>query len=190
MLRIIAGEAGGLHLFSPPEGLRPTMDRVRAAIFSSLGERVVGARVLDLFAGTGAMGLEALSRGAQSCLFVELRKGNVRCIERNLEKTKLGQDRRTPVLLQDAIAFAEHRIPEAAFDLIFADPPYFDPGKQDLDFAGKLLASERLHRALAPEGMLVLEQSPLASAAVPEERWECVKKKRYGITEISYLVPR
>ncbi|MBS0660725.1 MAG: 16S rRNA (guanine(966)-N(2))-methyltransferase RsmD [Verrucomicrobia bacterium] len=189
MLRIIAGEAGGQHLYSPPDGLRPTMDRVRAALFSSLGERVVGARVLDLFAGTGAMGLEALSRGASSCLFVELRKGNVRCIERNLEKTRLGQDRRTPVLLQDAIAFAEHRVPENSFDLIFADPPYYDPGKQDIDFAGRLLRSERLRRALDPAGLFVLEQNPLASAPVPEH-WELLKQKRYGITEISYLAPR
>lgn len=189
MLRIIAGEAGGQHLYSPPDGLRPTMDRVRAAIFSSLGERVVGARVLDLFAGTGAMGLEALSRGAASCLFVELRKGNVRCIERNLEKTKLGQDRRTPVMLQDAIAFAQHRVPEDSFDLIFADPPYFDPGKQDIDFASRLLGAERLHKALAADGLFVLEQNPLASAEVPEQ-WECVKRKRYGITEVSYLQRR
>lgn len=189
MLRIIAGEAGGQHLHSPPDGLRPTMDRVRAAVFSSLGERVVGARVLDLFAGTGALGLEALSRGAESCLFVELRKGNVRCIERNLEKTKLGEHRRTPVLLQDAIAFAEHRVPEDSFDLIFADPPYYDPGKQDIDFASRLLASERLHRALSVDGLFVLEQNPLASAEIPE-RWELLKRKRYGITEISYLARR
>jgi 16S rRNA (guanine966-N2)-methyltransferase len=65
-MRIIAGSAGGRPLKAPPDGLRPTMDRVRAAIFSSLGERVPSARVLDLFAGSGGMGIEALSRGAES----------------------------------------------------------------------------------------------------------------------------
>ena len=70
-MRVIAGTAGGLQLRVPPAGVRPTMDRVKAAIFSSLGEKVVGARVLDLFAGAGGLGIEAMSRGAASAIFVE-----------------------------------------------------------------------------------------------------------------------
>ena len=70
-MRVIAGSAGGVRLAVPKRGVRPTMDRVKAAIFSSLGEAIIGARVLDLFAGTGALGIEALSRGAASAIFVE-----------------------------------------------------------------------------------------------------------------------
>ncbi|MGZ5003496.1 MAG: RsmD family RNA methyltransferase, partial [Chthoniobacterales bacterium] len=70
-MRVIAGSAGGIRLQVPETDVRPTMDRVKAAIFSSLGDRVVNARVLDLFAGTGALGIEALSRGAASAVFVE-----------------------------------------------------------------------------------------------------------------------
>jgi len=70
-MRVVAGSAGGVRLAVPKRGVRPTMDRVKAAIFSSLGDAIVGARVLDLFAGTGALGIEALSRGASSAVFVE-----------------------------------------------------------------------------------------------------------------------
>ncbi len=189
MLRIIAGEARGHHLLSPPDGLRPTMDRVRAAVFSSLGERVEGARVLDLFAGTGAMGIEALSRGAISAVFVEIRRSNATCIEKNLIKTKLGEGRKINVVVIDALAYVEKRMAGAAFDLIFADPPYFDPGKQDVDFPSKLLTAEPLRAALAPGGLFVLEKNPLAPCVIPD-RWELVKAKRYGVTEMNYLLSR
>ncbi len=185
MLRIIAGTAGGLNLKSPPDGLRPTMDRVRAAIFSSLGDRVIGARTLDLFAGTGAMGLEALSRGAEGCVFVELRRANVHCIEENLRRTKLGSPL-TPVVTLDALAWLRRRPPEAEFDIVFADPPYFDPGKQDIDFASKLLASPGLATAMTPDAILVLERNPRAPLKIPSG-WEETKARRYGITEIAYL---
>ena len=88
-MRVIAGRAGGVRLTSPKSGVRPTMDRVKAAIFSSLGEMVIGARVLDLFAGTGALGIEALSRGAESALFIEEDRQSATTIEKNLTKTQL-----------------------------------------------------------------------------------------------------
>src|SRR5947199_6679697 len=88
-MRVIAGRAGGIRLVSPKTGVRPTMDRVKAAIFSSLGEMVIGARVLDLFAGTGALGIEALSRGANAALFVEQDRQSISAIEKNLGKTQL-----------------------------------------------------------------------------------------------------
>ena len=88
-MRVIAGSAGGLALQLPKTDLRPTMDVVKGAIFSSLGDFIVGARVLDLFAGSGALGIEALSRGAASATFVENDRRAVAAIERNLEKTKL-----------------------------------------------------------------------------------------------------
>src|SRR5947199_10796594 len=85
-MRVIAGRAGGVRLVSPKSGVRPTMDRVKAAIFSSLGEIVIGARVLDLFAGTGALGIEALSRGADSAFFIDDDRQSIAAIEKNLEK--------------------------------------------------------------------------------------------------------
>src|SRR5437879_11407006 len=88
-MRVIAGSAGGIRLAVPKRGVRPTMDRVKAAIFSSLGDSVIGARVLDLFAGTGGLGIEALSRGASSVLFVDDNRPAVVAIEKNLAKTKL-----------------------------------------------------------------------------------------------------
>ena len=88
-MRVIAGSAGGIRLAVPKCGVRPTMDRVKAAIFSSLGDAVIGARVLDLFAGSGALGIEALSRGASSAMFVEEDQQSADIIESNLGKTKL-----------------------------------------------------------------------------------------------------
>ncbi|PYL05452.1 MAG: 16S rRNA (guanine(966)-N(2))-methyltransferase RsmD, partial [Verrucomicrobia bacterium] len=88
-MRVIAGSAGGIRLAVPKRGVRPTMDRVKAAVFSSLGESVAGARVLDLFAGSGALGIEALSRGAFSAVFVEEDRQSAEIIERNLARTKL-----------------------------------------------------------------------------------------------------
>ncbi|MGZ5553523.1 MAG: RsmD family RNA methyltransferase, partial [Chthoniobacterales bacterium] len=88
-MRVIAGSAGGIRLQVPETDVRPTMDRVKAAIFSSLGDRVVNARVLDLFAGTGALGIEALSRGAALAVFVEEKREAVLGIEQNFIRTKL-----------------------------------------------------------------------------------------------------
>ena len=83
-MRVIAGRAGGVRLVAPKSGVRPTMDRVKAAIFSSLGEMVINADVLDLFAGAGALGIEALSRGAASALFVEEDRQSIAAVPRQL----------------------------------------------------------------------------------------------------------
>src|SRR5271163_1472123 len=119
-LRVISGTAGGLHLKSPKRhALRPTQDRIRQVIFSSLAEVVPGARVLDLFAGTGSFGIEALSRGAVAATFVEQDAEAVQCIRDNLLHCKLqGEVRQV-----DTMAYLEGTSGER-FDLIFADPPY------------------------------------------------------------------
>src|SRR5262249_5332991 len=118
-MRVIAGRAGGVRLFSPKSGVRPTMDRVKAAIFSSLGEAVIGARVLDLFAGTGALGIEALSRGAESAIFVEEDRQSISAIEKNLEKTGF----KSRIRQQDAFSYLKNASGEK-FRIVFADPPY------------------------------------------------------------------
>jgi 16S rRNA (guanine966-N2)-methyltransferase len=121
-MRIVAGEFGGRRLALPKDArVRPTADRVREAWMSILGAALPGARVLDLYSGSGALGLEALSRGAASADFVELSPASLRALEANIRA--LGVDRRATVHRADALRYAE-RLPAAAFDVAVADPPY------------------------------------------------------------------
>ena len=162
--------------------MRPTMDMVRGAIFSMLGESVVEARVLDLFAGTGALGIEALSRGAATAVLVEKSAKAVVTINENLAKTRL----QATVVTADIFRYLDHLAGAGeAFDLIFADPPYAKyPG--DRDFTPELLASASLQRLLKPEGTFVLEHLPGATLPVGTG-WECVRQKAYGATEVAML---
>jgi 16S rRNA (guanine966-N2)-methyltransferase len=190
-MRIIAGSAGGIPLSVPRTGgVRPTMDQVRGAIFSSLAERVEGARVLDLFAGAGGLGIEALSRGAKTVIFVEHYRPAVDCIRKNLEKARLSGGQ---VVCLDALAYLDRLSKEGApepFDLIFADPPYTTT-EQPVDFCAKLLASPGLGVALAADGLFVLEKSPRHALAPPDPgAWEIVRQKRYGSTEVLFLTGR
>ena len=180
-MRVIAGLAGGIRLAVPEAGVRPTMDRVKAAIFSSLQDRIAGARVLDLFAGTGALGIEALSRGAASALFVEENRAAVLTIEANFIRTKL----RGPVRKQEVFAFLESAGTRGSFDIIFADPPY-EKTKQGGEFTRLLLENERIAELLAPGGVFVLEKRP-GEEIVPPRLWEIIRAKRYGATEVLFL---
>lgn len=130
-MRIIAGAWKGRRLV-PVRGrrVRPTSDRVREAWMSILQPLWDGARVLDLFAGSGALGLEALSRGASTCTFVERSRGVVRVLTRNVEQ--LGAQSRADVVLGDAMAYVRHI--DQLFDIALADPPY------DRGLAGELIA--------------------------------------------------
>jgi 16S rRNA (guanine966-N2)-methyltransferase len=180
-VRVIAGSAGGLALHLPKSDLRPTMDVVKGAIFSSLGDLIVGARVLDLFAGSGALGIEALSRGAASATFVENERRAVAAIERNLEKTRLTGN----VQSADVFRFLDRFASAGAYDVILADPPYAKAAGER-DFAPELLGSESLRAVLAPGGVFVLEHLP--GAKLPLRKvWECFRQKRYGATEVAFL---
>jgi 16S rRNA (guanine966-N2)-methyltransferase len=180
-MRVIAGSAGGMHLAVPKRGVRPTMDRVKAAIFSSLGDAVVGARVLDLFAGSGALGIEALSRGASSVVFVESDRQSVEIIERNLAKTKLkGQVRK-----QDVFDFLRYASDEQMFDIVFADPPY-EKTENGERITEKLLANEALSKLMDTRGIFILEKQP--GEALPKTRlWRVTRQKIYGATEVLFL---
>ena len=171
-MRVIAGRAGGVPLVSPKNGVRPTMDRVKEAIFSSLGEMVTGARVLDLFAGTGALGIEALSRGAATAIFVDQDRQSIAAIEKNLAKTQLaGRVRQQDVFsfLKNAAAAAEK------FQIVFADPPY-----------DKILDNKTLPRLLEPDGVFVLEKRP-SEKLPPTKLWQVSRRKTYGATEVLFL---
>jgi len=177
-LRVISGTAGGLHLKSPKRhALRPTQDRIRQVIFSSLAELVPGARVLDLFAGTGSFGIEALSRGAASATFVEQDAEAVQCIRDNLLHCHLQGDIRQA----DALAYLK-KPPEGRFDLIFADPPYVkNPGKLDDD---PLLT--RLIPFLEANGLFVWEHYA-GQRLQNAELWEVIRHRDYGETGLTFL---
>jgi 16S rRNA (guanine966-N2)-methyltransferase len=122
--RVIAGSARGLRLRAPGAGTRPFADRVKQTLFAILEPDLDGARVLDLFAGSGAAGIEALSRGAASAVFVEKDPGAASVIEANLRTTSLAGPAAT-VLRADAVAWLSRAaLPGAPFDLVIADPPY------------------------------------------------------------------
>ena len=180
-MRVIAGAVGGIRLEVPKTGVRPTMDRVKAAIFSGLGNDIAGARVLDLFAGTGAMGIEALSRGASSVLFVENDRAAVAAIEHNLSKTKLsGRIRK-----RDVFSFLRQSDTGEQFDIIFADPPY-ENTKDGKAFTALLLSSPELAAMLLPSGIFVLEKRP--SEPIPDTNlWRTVRARAYGATQVLFL---
>ncbi|MCB1089477.1 MAG: 16S rRNA (guanine(966)-N(2))-methyltransferase RsmD [Verrucomicrobiae bacterium] len=186
-MRVIAGSAGGLSLTVPKTVTRPTTDRVREALFSSLGDRVEGAAVLDLYAGSGALGIEALSRGAASAVFVEADERASETIRGNLAKTRLngGEVRRSKVL--DFL----QRLPDSArFGLVFADPPYARNDATAAELAA-LLASERLRGCLGEAGVFILESMDAYPLPLGDEpRWEILRDRRYGGTRLNFLQPR
>jgi len=181
-MRVIAGSAGGIQLEVPKRGVRPTMDRVKAAIFSSLADRIINARVLDLFAGTGALGIEALSRGAESVLFLDQDRQAIAAIEKNLAKTKLKGEARQ----REVFEFLR-RGGEAKFDIIFADPPY-EKTEAGERFTEKLLANESLRSLLVEDGIFVLEKMP-EEVLVEAPGWNIIRRKTYGATEVLFLHP-
>jgi 16S rRNA (guanine966-N2)-methyltransferase len=154
------------------------MDRVRGAVFSSLGDRVIGAAVLDLFAGSGAFGIEALSRGARSAEMVDSHRQAVSAIRNNLART------RVPGKVYQIDVFKFLAQASGPYDLIFADPPYVKTPDAP-DILQVLLRDTRLPGLLEPDGLLVLERS---TDAPPLDlgQWHLLRRKRYGGTEIIY----
>ncbi len=180
-MRVIAGSAGGINLTVPKRGVRPTMDRVKAAIFSSLGGSVADARILDLFAGSGALGIEALSRGASSAVFVEQDRQSTEIIERNLAKAKL----KGRVRQQDVFDLLRHVPGAKTFQIIFADPPY-EKTKDGESYTEKLVTNEVLPRLLDSSGVFVLEKRP--NEILPEMKlWRVIREKTYGAAEVLFL---
>ncbi|MFZ4483213.1 MAG: RsmD family RNA methyltransferase [Chthoniobacterales bacterium] len=177
-MRIIAGNAGGLRMECPQGIARPMMDRVRGAVFSSLGEAVIGARVLDLFAGSGAIGIEALSRGAATCVFVDSHRKAAEAVRTNLKKTRLEGTMRT----QEVAAYLATAAP-ASFDLVFADPPFALPLNHP-SHPAVFLANDSLARIVAPGGLCVIE---LPGEPGPGSgAWALLRTRRYGQAWIAY----
>jgi 16S rRNA (guanine966-N2)-methyltransferase len=164
-LRIIAGQWRGRKLdFAELPGLRPTHDRIRETLFNWLTGKVEGAHCLDLFAGSGALGLEALSRLAADCLFVEHSSQAARTIEGNLKLLDCQNGR---VQTGDALAVVKS-LPDQAYDLIFLDPPF---GQQWLN---QLVELPDLQRVLKPGGLIYIEREKNSDFIPP---WPPVREK-------------
>lgn len=177
-MRIVAGRFRGRRLESPDSRrIRPTSDRVREALFSIIASRVGGATVLDLFAGTGALGLEALSRGAAQAVFVDQSAEAVRIIRANIQR--LGVEDQAAVL-QGAVSRVVGRLAGkgALFDLIFMDPPY---GKGDIAATLPLLSG-----LAHPEAMLMVEHSVKEDLPDSSGPWILMEDRFYGDTAISF----
>lgn len=176
-MRIIGGQASGMRL-KAPDGMttRPTGDRVREAIFNIIAQVVPGARVLDLYAGTGALGLEALSRGAQSCVFVEPDRQARLVIEYNRQHTKF--DEASDVLAMKAETAVEVFQQHARrFDIIFLDPPW------KLGVSSQV--SDALHTIVPSNGLLICEH-PTEEPSPDFFAFQCVRDKHYGDTAVSF----
>jgi 16S rRNA (guanine966-N2)-methyltransferase len=173
-MRIIAGERKG-HTIYAPKGLdtRPTSDRVRENVFNIVAGWVEEARVLDLYAGSGAMGLEALSRGAAAVVFVEADATAARTIERNLDKLRLTGA--TVLRLGATAALMQEVAAGRKYDLVLADPPY---AMTDYDTLARYLP-----RVLADDGLLVLESSARTEPALPGLQVRTTRK--YGSTRVT-----
>jgi 16S rRNA (guanine966-N2)-methyltransferase len=171
-VRIVAGSAKGTRLAPVPAGTRPVSDRAREGLFASLGHRVEGARVLDLFAGTGAMGIEALSRGARSALFVDSAPRSVNAIRQNLQRTKLGEQ--GTVRRQDVLRALRQGI--GSFDLVILDPPYRTP-RAYLDAVLDEIAGQGVAGAGA---VVVLTRSERSYTPVIPVNWQLERRLSYG----------
>jgi 16S rRNA (guanine966-N2)-methyltransferase len=174
-MRIVAGSAKGVRLAPVPAGVRPLSDRAREGLFSSLGGRVRDAAVLDLFAGTGAVGIEALSRGAARAVFVDRAAPALGAIADNLARAKVAE--RATVVHADAIsALARDRRCAGPFDLVFCDPPYeLGPPQGD----AVLVAVDEGAR-LSPGATIVLTRGSKSSTLVIPLHWAVARELHYG----------
>ncbi|MGY2085588.1 16S rRNA (guanine(966)-N(2))-methyltransferase RsmD [Blastococcus sp. SYSU DS0539] len=180
MTRLIAGLAGGRRLQVPPAGVRPTGDKARGALFNSLGSLVDldGAAVLDLYAGSGALGLEALSRGAATAVFVESGAKVLPVLRANLAAVGLPGGR---VVAGSVPAVVAGRAPQA-FDVVLADPPYAVPAEEVHGVLRALVAGEWL----APGGVVVVERSSRERGWEWPTPLEGLRERRYGEAVLRY----
>ena len=181
-MRVVAGSAKGVRLAPVPKGVRPVSDMAREGLFSSLGARVPGARVLDLFAGTGALGIEALSRGAARAVFVDRARPAISLIHENLGRARLGEW--AVVVAADVRVFLTRDDRNGApFDLVLADPPYELEGSE-LDAA----LAELARGWLAPSGWtVVLTRRKGSSTPVIPLHWLAARRLEYGDTLVLLL---
>lgn len=175
-MRIIAGEYKGRRLESPADNsVRPTTDKVKEALFSILTDRIWGSRVLDLFSGTGNLGIEALSRGAKSCVFCDSSRDSLRLIKNNISHCKAQEGARVvPGDFRKTLMSLDGQ-----FDIILLDPPY------DKGFLQPAFDLIRENNLLAEDGVIVAEHR--REEELPDEMsgFEKIKERKYGIIKLS-----
>jgi len=175
-LRIIAGQWGGRKLTFPDlSGLRPTSDRIRETLFNWLQADVIGSRCLDLYAGSGALGLEALSRGAGEVMFVDNAQAVISSLKQNMTVLK---DERGQTLRYDAFSYIE-REDILPFDIVFLDPPF------KLGLMEKTIKVLQKSRCLKDGSLIYIEIEKRLDVTVPDE-WKCLKEKKAG--QVKYML--
>lgn len=178
-MRVIAGSAKGRKLLSVPgRRTRPITDRVKAALFDTLGQQVVGCRFLDLFGGTGSVGIEALSRGAAEAVFVEINRQALRTINENLRRTGLAE--RAHVVRGDAFAFLQRPDLEA-FDIIYVAPPQY----RGL-WAKALQLIDSRPSLLTENGQVIVQIHPKEMEPVELQHLELMDQRHYGSTSLLF----
>jgi 16S rRNA (guanine966-N2)-methyltransferase len=184
-LRVVAGTAGGRRLVAPPD-VRPTAERVREALFSALGPGgVSGASVLDLYAGSGALAIEALSRGAASAVLVDRERDAVEACQANLDHTGLtGRARVVRRAVEDfVVAEAPAQVvPEAPFDLVLSDPPYNTTDAE----VGRVLVALEAPGWLGVDALVVVERAARPEPVWPQG-WDAQWERKYGDTLVTML---
>lgn len=174
-IRVIAGTAKGRKLkLVPGESTRPIMDRVKEALFNILGTGIRGCSFLDLFAGTGSVGIEALSRGAERALFIDNNRLAIRTVHENLEHTRLAD--RAEVLRTDAFAYLQRQAPEA-FEYIYVAPPQYKGMWKKI-----LLALDENPAHLQPDGVVVVQIDPSEREDVVLKALRMYDERIYGRT--------
>lgn len=185
-MKIIAGEAKGLSLLVPKGEVRPTQDRVRGALFNILTPILPGARVLDLYCGTGSVGIEALSRGAARACMVDASRASCNAARENLRRSRLSGG---CVVQADCLAYVQRE--RAVYDLIFADPPYCK-ALGDRDMIAELL-NGRAHELLAPGGYFIAEAQVgygVGDAFTRDfDGWCIVDERTYGKNTLLFYRP-
>jgi len=176
-MRITGGKFKGKNLFVA-RGIRPTTDKVRKAIFDSLGQQIAG-EVLDLFAGSGALGLEALSWGAEKADFVESMKSACLIIQKNVQLLNENLSGKTRVFCQKVEEFLSKE-PSKTYDLIFADPPY----EIEISKISKII--EMIGGLMKKDSVFVLEQSKRTELPERAGDLELIKSKKYGDTQVGF----
>lgn len=177
-MRVIAGTAKGRQLKSPPASTRPIMDRVKENLFNILGTDVIDAAVLDLYAGAGSVGIEALSRGAKHATFVELNDEARRTIQTNLKLTKLAP--RATVLSANVYRYLK-KPPAAPFDIIYVAPPQYKEMWQE---TMKLLDARP--QWLSEEGILIVQIHPVEFEELPLQSFDLTDRRKYGSTMLCF----
>lgn len=181
-MRVIAGAAGGVRLAPVPRGVRPVSDTAREGVFSSLGDAVVGARVLDLYAGVGALGVEALSRGAERAVFVERTRSARSAITENLRR--IGAGDRGAVVAADVRGYLGGAERDR-FDLVLADPPYAVSN----DEVGEALEGLRGGWLASPGWRVVLFRPSRVAEPEPPPGWDVGRRLTYGDTLVVVYRP-